>query len=93
MTDYQLTKKLLQQGEIGELQLRLDKLKYGVDKDDDNNGSGGTGSGGGGGGDGGTPGPFPPQTPQQEIEEIYGRFDALKGNTLDVSPRNTRAQN
>ena len=93
LTDYQLTKKLLQQGEIDELQLRLDKLKYGVDKDDDNNGSGGTGSGGGGGGDGGTPGPFLPQTPQQEIEEIYGRFDALKGNTLDVSPHNTRAQN
>ena len=93
LTDYQLTKKLLQQGEIDELQLRLDKLKYGVDKDDDNNGSGGTGSGGGGGGDGGTPGPFPPQTPQKEMEEIYGRFDALKWNTLDVSPYNTRAQN
>ena len=92
LTDYQLTKKLLQQGEIGELQLRLDKLKYGVDKDDDNNGSGGTGSGGGGG-DGGTPGPFPPQTPQQEMEQICRCLDALKGNTLDVSPYNTRAQN
>ena len=35
LTDYQLTKKILQQGEIDELQLRLDKLKYGVKKDDD----------------------------------------------------------
>ena len=32
LTDYQLTKKILQQGEIDELQLRLDKLKYGVKK-------------------------------------------------------------
>ena len=30
LTDYQLTKKILQQGEIDKLQLRLDKLKYGV---------------------------------------------------------------
>ena len=36
---------------------------------------------------------MPPQTPQQEMEEIYRRWDALKGNTLDVSPYNTRAQN
>ena len=35
LTDYQLTKKILQQGEIDELQLRSDKLKYGVEKDDD----------------------------------------------------------
>ena len=92
LTDYQLTKKLLQQGEIDELQLRLDKLKYGVDKDDGKKGSSGTGSGGGGG-DEGTHGPFPPQTPQQEMEEICRRLDALKGNTLDVSPYNTSAQN
>ena len=30
LTDYQLAKIILQQGEIDELQLRLDKLKYGV---------------------------------------------------------------
>ena len=27
------------------------------------------------------------------MEEIYRRLDALKGNTLDVSHYNTRAQN
>ena len=85
-------KKHLEQGETDELQLKLHKLKYGVDKDDDNKGSGGTGNSGGAR-DGGTPGPLPPQTPQQEMEEIYRRLDALKGNTLDVSPYNTRAQN
>ena len=47
LTDYQLTKKILQQGEIYELQLRLDKLKYGVKKDDADNNN--TGRGGGGG--------------------------------------------
>ena len=92
LTDYQLIKRLLQQGEIDELQLRLDKLKYGVDKDDEKKWSGGTRSGGGGGGGGGTPGPFTPQTLQQEMEEIYRRLDALNRNTLDVSPYNTRAQ-
>ena len=92
LTDYQLTKKLLQQGKIDELQLILDELKYGLDKDDDNKGSGGTGSDGERGGDGGTPCPIPPQTPQQEMKEIYRRLDALKRNTLYVSPYHTRAQ-
>ena len=62
LTDYQLTKKILQQGEIDELQLRLDKLKYGVKKDDDNDNNTGRG---GGGGDGRKPDPpGPPRTPQ-----------------------------
>ena len=47
LTDYQLTKKILQQGEIDELQLRLDKLKYGVKKDDDDDNNN-RGRGGGG---------------------------------------------
>ena len=38
LTDYQLTKKLLQQDEVDELQLRLDKSKYGIEKDDDEKG-------------------------------------------------------
>ena len=29
LTDYELTKKILQKGEVDELQLRLDKFKYG----------------------------------------------------------------
>ena len=52
-TDYELTKKLLEQGEIDKLQLRLDALKYGINKDDGNEGRGG----GRGGGDDGRPGP------------------------------------
>ena len=59
LTDYELTKKIQHQGEIDELQLRLDKLKYDVKKDDDDDN---TRPGGGGGG--GTPGlPGPPKTP------------------------------
>ena len=57
LTDYDLTKKLLEQGEIDQLQLRFDALKYGINKDDDEDGR--TGSGRGGGGDGGTPDPLP----------------------------------
>ena len=91
LNDYQLTKKILQQGEIDELQLRLDKLKYGVKKGDDDDDN--TGQGGGGGG-GRTPGlPGPPRTPQQEMDEIAQMLDYLRGNILDVSPDNTREQN
>ena len=49
LTDYELTKKLLQKGEADELQLRLDELKYGVPNDDDDDSKkprGGDGSGG-----------------------------------------------
>ena len=67
LTDYELTKKLLQKGEVDELKLRLDKLKYGTPKDDDDDNKPGGGSGGG---VDGTPGPpRPPKTPQQEMEE------------------------
>ena len=71
----------------------MDALKYGINKDDDENK--GSGSSGGGGGDDGTPGPGPPppRTPQQEMEEIVRRLDILWGNTPDVSPDNTPAQN
>ena len=92
LPDYQLTKKLLQQGEIDELQLRLDKLKYGVPKDDDEGGTGGRG-GSGGGGDGGMPGLPPRMTVQEEMDDIVRRLDYLRGNTLDVSPDNTPLQN
>ena len=86
-------KKILNQGEIDKLQLRLDALKYGTNNDDDGEGRGG--GGGGGGGDDWTPGlgPLLPRTPQQETEEIVRRLDLLRENTLHVSPDNTMEQN
>ena len=90
LTDYELTKKILQKGEVDELQLRLDKLKYGVPKDDNGDN---TRAGGGGGNGGMLCPPGPPRTPQQEIDEITQRLDCLRGNTVDVSPYNTREEN
>ena len=86
-------KKILNQGEIDKLQLRLDALKYGTNNDDDGEGRGS--GGGGGGGDDWTPGlgPLLPRTPQQETEEIVRRLDLLRENTLHVSPDNTMEQN
>ena len=77
MTDYQLTKNPLEQGEVEKLQLRLDALKYGVNNNDNENK--GSGGGGGGRGDEGMPGPGPPapRTPQQEMEDIVRRLDIL----------------
>ena len=68
LTDYELTKKILQKYEVDELQLRLDKLKYGIPKDDDDDTKPGCG-----GNSGGTPRPGPPRppkAPQREIDEI-----------------------
>ena len=95
LTDYQLTNKLLEQGEIDKLKLRFDALKYGINTDDDEDGETGSGRGGGGNGgsDGGTPDPPPPKTPQQEMDEIAKRLNFIRGNTPDVSPDNTREQN
>ena len=94
LTDYELTKKLLEQGEIDKLQLKLDALKHGINKDDDDDEDGGTGRGGGrGGGDDGMPGPNLRKTPRQEIDEITTRLNILWGNTPDVSPGNTSEQN
>ena len=73
--------------------MRLDALKYCINKNDDVEDKGSGGSGGGGGGHGGTLGPPPPKTPQQEMDEIIRRLDYLKGNTPNVSPDNTRLQN
>ena len=87
-----MTKKILNPGKIDKLQLRLDALKYGINKDDNNDGGRG---GSGGGCNNGTPGPGPllPRTPQQEMKDIVRRLDFLQGNTLDVSPDNTTEQN
>ena len=81
----------MQQGEIDELQLRLDKLNYGIKKDD-GDGNNNTGRGvGGGGGTSGLPGP--PTTPGQEMDYTVRRLDYLRGNAPDVSSYNTREQN
>ena len=88
LTDYELTKKLLEQGETDKLQLRVDALKYGINKDDDDDGGGG-----GGEGDDGMPGPPPPWSPLQEMDDIVRTLDFLRGNTYDVSPDNTPQQN
>ena len=85
----------MEQGEVEKLELRLDALKYGVKNNDDDYENKGSGCGGGGGGDDGMagPGPPPPRTPQQEMKDIVRRLDILRGNTPDVSPSNTPAQN
>ena len=90
LTDNQLTKKILEQSQIGKLQLRLDAVKSGINKDDDDDVSGS-----GVGGDSGMPGPGPPPpgTPRQEIDNIVRRLDVLRGNTPDVLPDKTPAQN
>ena len=86
--DYEVTKKLIQQGEIKQLENRLNNLGK-EDDDEDNNRKPG-----GGRGSGGTPGPpRPPKTPQQEMDEITKRLDLLRGNTVDVSPNNTPEEN
>ena len=95
LTDYQFTKKLLEQDEVDKLQLRLDALKYGINKHHDNDENRGGRCSGGGGSDDGMPGPGPPppRTPQQETDDTVRRLDILRGNTPDVSPDNTAAQN
>ena len=88
LTDYELTTKLLEQGEIDKLQLRFDALNYGINKHDNKDGR--TGSGRGGRGDSGTQGLPPPKTAEQEMDEITKRLSSFRENTPDVSPDNTR---
>ena len=57
LTEKEINEKLLRNWEADELQLRLDKLKYGDDDDDNKKPVGGEGSRG-------TPGPGPPKTPK-----------------------------
>ena len=83
LTDYELTKKLFMQGEIDALQNRFDRLKYSDKNDDDDSDFGGPGM----------PGPGLPKTPQQEMKEITHRLDKLRGNTQELSPYITPAQN
>ena len=91
-----MTKKLLEQGEVDKLQLRLDALKYGVNNDEDEDENKG-GGGGGGGGDDGTPGSgrLPPRTPQQEINNIARRLDnnSAQNSRIIVRQNQERFQN
>ena len=57
LTEKEINEKLLRNWEADELQLRLDKLKYGDDDDDNKKPVGGEGSRV-------TPGPGPPKTPK-----------------------------
>ena len=60
LTEDQLTRRILMQDQIYDIESRLEKLKHLIRMDSDNDGGGG-GSGGGGGGDGGLPQtPLPP---------------------------------
>ena len=65
LTDYELTKKILQKGEVDELQLRLDKLKYGIPNDDDDDAKPESGVG-----SGGTPSPGPPRPPKTPHKDM-----------------------
>ena len=78
LTDYEITKKFLPKHEADEIQNRLDKLRYGTNKDD-NDDDNKPGPGGG--------------TPTQTIDDLTKRLDKLRGNTNDVSPYNTPEQN
>ena len=89
LTEKEINQKILDNFEADQLQLRLDKLKYGDDDDDKKpKGGGGRGSGAPG------PGPGLPKTPKQEFEEIEHRLNCLRGNTpLELSPLNTKEEN
>ena len=68
LTDYELTKKILQKGEVDESKLRLDKLKYRIPKDDDDDDTKPRVSGSSGGT---ADPPRPPKTSQQELKLSY----------------------
>ena len=80
LTDYEL-KKFLKKGEVDEIQQRLDRLKYGANKGDNNDDD----KPGPGGVNGGTPIPAKKQT----IDELTQRLDRLRGNIEELSPYNT----
>ena len=86
LTDYELTKKILQKGEVDEIQQRLDRLKYGANKGDNNDDDNKPGPGRGSGGT-----PIPPK--KQTIDELTQRLDRLCGNTEELAPYNTPEQN
>ena len=86
LTDYELIKKILLKGEVDEIQQRLDRLRYGANKGDNNDNDNKPGPGRGSGGT-----PIPPK--KQTIVELTQRLDRVCGNTEEPSPYNTPEQN
>ena len=82
LTDYETTKKNLQKHEADEIQNRLDKLRYGTNKDDNHDNNNQPGPGGGRG-----------ETPTQTVDDLTKRLHKLRDNTNDVLPYNTPEQN
>ena len=77
LTDYKITKNFLQKHEVDETQNRLDKLRYGTNKgDNDDNDNKPEPRGGSGG--------TPTQTKTQAIDDLTKRLDKLCGNTEDT---------
>ena len=83
LSNEDLTKKILLQGEVEKIENRLAKIKKwrtrGTRFDDDDNS--GSGAGGGGGSDGGGGGPPRPG----EIEELNSRLNAIRSGRLTSS--------
>ena len=87
LTEDQLTKRILMQDQIADIENRLEKLKQPIKIDSDD--EGGSGSGEGGGGDGGVPTtPLPPTTvrkykprPEKDsYDELMDRYNKLKSS-------------
>ena len=90
LTDHELTKKILGQGETYKLQNRFDLFKEGlsdiINKDnDENTGSGGIGEGGGGGDDGTPPRPLPP--------DVFGGNTPAENSKRIAQANDQRVQN
>ena len=88
LTEDQLTKKILIQDQIANIENRLEELKKPIninDNSDDNTGAP-DGSGGGGGGNNGTP----PRLPgRDEFDKLTRRLNRLHGNHPPLPPPQT----
>ena len=88
LTDHELTKKLLGQGETDKLENRFELFKDGLDdiiNNDDENAGGGNGGEGGEGGDDGTP--------PRLLPDIYGRNSPAENSRWIAQANDERFQN
>ena len=87
MSNEDLTKKIIMQGEVGKIENRLAEIKKWrtrrtrFDDDDDDDDNSGPGAGGGRGGDGGRGGPPRPG----EVGELNSRLNAIGSSRLTSS--------